>query len=58
MGNKCIFYLVTSVSFSQSVYSIIEHKGPIQVIIILSTLSEIDITVKVFSNNGSATGKF
>ena len=56
--NASILILVTSVSFDQSVYSIIEHRGPVQVKIILSILSEIDITVKVFSNHGSATGKF
>ena len=52
-----VYYLALSVNFSQTVYSVDEDKGPVQPVLTLSVLSTIDITVKVFSNDGSATGK-
>ena len=53
----CISCLATSVKFSETVYSVIEDKGAIQVILILSNPSASDITITVFSIDGSATGK-
>lgn len=52
-----VFCLESSVNFSHSVYSIIENKGPAQVIIILSNPLATSIIITVFSNDGSATGK-
>jgi len=45
------------VNFGQSTYTIDEDKGPVQVMLILSSLSTTDITVIVYSNDGSATGE-
>ena len=50
-------YLATSVNFSQPVYHIVEDEGLLEVVVILSNPSAIDITITVFSNHGSATGK-
>ena len=54
----CILYcLEPCIAFSQSLYSIDEDKGPVQVVFILSVSSTSDIIITVFSNDGSATGK-
>ena len=52
-----IYCSATSVNFSQSVYSIIEDKGSVQIVLILSNPSVYDTTITVFSNDGSANGK-
>ena len=44
-------------TFSQSLYSIDEDKGPVQLVLILSNPSTTDTIVTVFSYDGSATGK-
>lgn len=54
----CISHLATSVNFSQSVYSIIEDKGSVPIVLILSNPSAYDTTITVFSSDGSANGKF
>ena len=45
------------VNFDQSVYSTDEDKGLVQLVLILSSPSITDITVRIFSVDGSATGK-
>ena len=49
--------LVIHVNFSQQLYNIDEYDGQVQVMLILSNLSTADVTITVFSNDGSATGK-
>ena len=44
-------------NFDQSVYGIDEDKGLVQLILILNSPSTTNITVRVFSDDGSATGK-
>ena len=44
-------------NFSQQLYNIDEYDGQVQVMLILSNLSTADVTITVFSNDGSATGK-
>ena len=44
-------------NFDQSMYSTDEDKGSVQLVLILSSPSTTDITVRVFSDDGSATGK-
>jgi len=46
-----------TVNFSQSAYNVDEGDGPAQPVLILSNPSSTDITVSVFSTDGSATGK-
>ena len=43
--------------FSQQLYSVDELEGQLQVILILSDSSTADVTITIFSNDGSATGK-
>ena len=45
-------------NFSQSTYGIEENAGPVQLELILNSPSTSNITVVIFSNDGSATGKF
>ena len=52
-----LFQLAPSVNFSQSTYGIDEDKGPLQLMLILSNPSTTNITIRVFSNDGSATGE-
>ena len=44
-------------NFDQSTYSIDEDKGSVQLLLELSGPSETRITIRVFSTDGSATGK-
>ena len=44
-------------NFDQSTYAINEDKGSVQLLLGLSNPSTTDITVRVFSSDGSATGK-
>ena len=54
-----MFFVVDiMVSFSQSMYNISEDAGPAQPVLILSNPSSTDITVVVFSTDGSATGEY
>ena len=44
-------------NFDQSVYGIDEDKGLVQLTLILNSPSTTNITVRIFSDDGSATGK-
>ena len=44
-------------NFSQAVYAIGEDKRLVQLVLILSNPSTTDITIRVFSDDGSATGE-
>ena len=46
----------TSVSFSQSTYSVDEDDGLIQPVLILSNLSMTEITVEIKCSDGATTG--
>ena len=52
-----VFCLAISINFSQSLYSVVEGEGSVQLIFILSNPSATEITLTVFSNDGSANGK-
>ena len=43
--------------FNQSTYNVDEDDGPAQPVLVLSNPSSTDITISVFSTDGSATGK-
>ena len=49
-------YIVATLDFDQSVYSVDENNGVVQVTVVLSNPSSSDITVQVFTTDGSATG--
>ena len=51
------FIIVPTVNFNQSTYNADEDDGPAQPVLVLSNPSSTDITVNVFSTDGSATGK-
>ena len=53
-----LLLLAPIVNFDQSTYSTDEDKGSVQLVLILSNPSATDITVRVFSDDGSATGKY
>ena len=44
------------ITFNQSTYSVDEDDGPVQPVLVLSNPSSTNITVKVLSTDGSATG--
>ena len=44
--------------FSQSTYSVDEDDGPAQPVLVLSNPSATDITVRVTSTDGTATGEY
>ena len=52
----CLLVVIT-VTFSQSTYSYDEDAGPAQHVLVLSNPSSTDITVQVFSTDGTATGE-
>ena len=52
-----ISHLAPIVTFTQSTYNVDEDDGPVQPVLILSNPSSTDITISVFSTDGSATGK-
>ncbi|XP_065899383.1 adhesion G-protein coupled receptor V1-like [Dysidea avara] len=47
---------VPTVKFTQSTYNVNEDDGPAQPVLVLSNPSSTDITISVFSTDGSATG--
>ena len=49
--------LVATISFNQSMYSVGENEGSVQVVLIFNSASSIDITVEVADENDSAIGK-
>jgi len=52
-----ILPIAITVSFNQSTYSVDEDDRPAQPVLVLSNPSSSDITVQVFSTDGTATGK-
>ena len=51
------FYLtVATISFNQSMYSVIENEGPVQLVLVLSNPSSTDVTVRITNGEGTATG--
>ena len=50
-------YVATTVSFSQSTYSVNEDAGPVQFELVLSNPSSTDITVQVRDTQNTATGE-
>ena len=50
-------YLAPTVTINQSTYNVDEDDGPAQPVLVLSNPSSTDITISVFSTDGSATGK-
>ena len=50
-------YLAPTINFNQSAYNVDEDDGPAQPVLVLSYPSSTDITISVFSTDGSATGK-
>ena len=51
------YFAVATVNFSQSLYSIAESSGAVEIFMVLSNPSPTDITVQVLNTEGSATGK-
>ena len=49
--------IAPQLSFNQSTYNVDEDDGPTQPVLVLSNPSSTDITISVFSTDGSATGK-
>ena len=45
------------VNFDQSMYSIDENSGPVMITVVLDEPPSTNITVVVFTTDGSATGK-
>ena len=52
-----IFNLVITVIFSQSTYSANEDVSNVTIMLELSSSPAIDVTVQVFSSDGTATGE-
>ena len=53
-----IFCTVAKISFEQSTYKINENADdPLKPVLIISTLSSLDITIQVTDNSSTATGK-
>ena len=54
------YNIVPIINFNQSwqsMYNVNEDDGPAQPVLVLSNPSSTDITISVFSTDGSATGK-
>ena len=49
-------YIAAALDFNQSVYNFYEDSGVVQLILVLSNPSSMDITVEVFNTDGSAIG--
>ena len=50
-------FIATAVNFEKSTYSIDEYDGAIYPVLILSNPVSTNVTVKVFSTDGSADGE-
>ena len=58
INNRRSFCLiVTTISFEQPTYTVYEADGKVEPVLVLSNPSSFDITVQVFSTDGSAFGK-
>ena len=54
----CIYCTDATVSFKQSTYSINENADdPLKPVLVIDTLSSLDITIVVTDNSGTAIGK-
>ena len=51
------YFTVPAVSFEQQNYNVNETDGKVEPVLVLSKPSVADITVEVFSTDGSAAGK-
>ena len=51
-------YIAVTVNFNQTKYLVNQRDGPVQPVIVLSNPSSIDITVRVISIDGTATGEW
>jgi len=51
------WHIAPTVYFNQPTYNVDEDDGPAQPVLVLSNPSSADITINVFSTDGSATGK-
>ena len=51
------YFIVTNVSFNQSVYNVDENIGHLQVVLALGNPSSTDITVEITDNGITAKGK-
>ena len=54
---SCV-YTAPTVMFENPTYRVIENAGPAQPVLVLSNPSTTDITVQVFTTDGSATGEY
>jgi len=52
-----LFYLATTVSFSQTAYSVDEDDGPAQPVLVLSSPSSTDTIVQVRDTQNTATSE-
>ena len=52
-----MYITAPTINFTQSTYSVDEDDGPAQPVLVLSNPSSADVTISVFSTDGSATGK-
>lgn len=52
-----MFYVVPTVVFAQSTYTVIENITTVELALRLSTPSSIDVMVQVIDNGNTATGK-
>ena len=50
-------YVAVNVSFQLQNYNVNESDGKVEPVLVLSNPSAVNITVEVFSTDGSATGK-
>ena len=57
LADDKLIVIVATVNFSQSLYSVDENGGSVEIVMILSNPSPSDITVQVLNTEGSATGK-
>jgi len=57
MHNNFVVAADPTVNFNQSTYHVDEDDGPVQPVLVLSNPSLNDITISVFSTDGSAAGK-
>ena len=48
--------VVATISFSQSMYSVNENEGSVQLVLVLSNPSSTDFTVQVTDEEGTASG--
>ena len=55
--NNIFSFVDATVSFSQSMYNVDEDDGEIQVVLVLSNPSSVDIIVQVVDNSSTAMGK-